>query len=157
MNFVYPLSFSNFANKLNLQACRRQPVIAMQIFSDHSQVKLAVLFSPACSTPSYTSALKKKHIEFPNLGSGENRTTKVFKDGRKSRFDSLACYSLTGQKNTEVFRHQSEALTAATVWNWCGKILSSGPLPPVLENVCCAVCLEPTDCPWVYQDEQGML
>ena len=63
----------------------------------------------------------KKHIEFPNLGSGENRATKVFKHGWKSRLDSLACYSLIEQKNTEVFRHQLEAITAATVWNWSVK------------------------------------
>ena len=32
---------------------------------------------------------------------------------------------LIGQKNTKVFWHQSEARTAATVWNWSGKTLSS--------------------------------
>ena len=69
MNFVYPLSFSNFADKLNLQACRRQPLIAMQFFSDHSQVKLAVFFPPACSTPSDTCASIKTHwISQPRVG-----------------------------------------------------------------------------------------
>ena len=33
-------------------------------------------------------------------------------------------YLLIGQKNTNVFWHQSEARTAATVWNWSGKTLS---------------------------------
>ena len=67
MNFVYPLSFSNF--KLNLQACRRQLLIAMYIFNDHSQMKLAVLFSPACSTPSASSVFKKTHrISQPRVG-----------------------------------------------------------------------------------------
>ena len=33
---------------------------------------------------------------------------------------------LIGQKNTNVFWHQSEARTAATVWNWSGKTLSPG-------------------------------
>ena len=69
MNFVYPLSFSNFTNKLSLQACRRQLSIAMHIFNDHSQMKLAVLFSPACSTPSAASAFKKTHrISQPRVG-----------------------------------------------------------------------------------------
>ena len=69
MNFVYPLSFSNSTNKLNLQACRRQLLIAMHIFNDHSQMKLAVLFSPAFSTPSAASAFKKTHrISQPRVG-----------------------------------------------------------------------------------------
>ena len=33
---------------------------------------------------------------------------------------------LIGQKNTKVFWHQSEGRTAATIWNWSGKTLSSG-------------------------------
>ena len=37
-----------------------------------------------------------------------------------------------GQKNTKVFWHQSEARTAATVWNWSGKTLSPGALLDVL-------------------------
>ena len=110
MNFVYPLSFSNFTNKLNLQACRRQLLIAMHIFNDHSQMKLAVLFSPACSTPSATSAFKKTHrISQPRVG------RKQGDEGFQARD------SLIEQKNTEVFRHQSEAITAATVWNWSVK------------------------------------
>ena len=39
---------------------------------------------------------------------------------------------LIGQKNTKVFWHQSEARTAATVWNWSGKTLSPGTLLAVL-------------------------
>ena len=39
---------------------------------------------------------------------------------------------LIGQKNTKVFWHQSEARTAATVWNWSGKTLSLGALLAVL-------------------------
>ena len=39
---------------------------------------------------------------------------------------------LIGQKNTKVFWHQSEARTAATVWNWSGKTLSPGALLAVL-------------------------
>ena len=39
---------------------------------------------------------------------------------------------LIGQKNTKVFWHQSEARTAATVWNWSGKTLSPGDLLAVL-------------------------
>ena len=120
MNFVYPLSFSNFTNKLNLQACRRQLLIAMHIFNDHSQIKLAVLFSPACSTPSATSAFKKTHrISQPRVG--RKQGDEGFQAWLKSLLDSLACYSLIEQKNSEVFRYQSEAITAATVWNWSVK------------------------------------
>ena len=132
----------------------------MQIFNDHSQVLLTVSFcnpSPSLLQTLRHLSFQKNTLKFPNLGSGENGATIVFKHGQKSRFDSLACYSLIWQKNTEVFWHQSEAITAATVWNWSGKKLSSGHLPPVLENVCCAVCLDPTDCSWVSQDGQGML
>ena len=36
-----------------------------------------------------------------------------------------------GHKNTNVFLHQSEAKTTATVWNWSSKIFSRyGPFPP---------------------------
>ena len=43
--------------------------------------------------------------------------------------------SLSGRKNmygTQVFWHQSEARTAATVWNWSGKTLSPGALLTIL-------------------------
>ena len=99
----------------------------------------------------------KKHIEFPNLGSGENRATKVFKHVWKSRLDSLACYSLIEQKKHRSFPAPIRNHNGCDRVELVGKKLSSGPLPPVLENVCCAVCPEPTDCPWVSQDEQGML
>ena len=39
---------------------------------------------------------------------------------------------LIGPRKTQVFWHQSEARTAATVWNWSGKTLSSGALLAVL-------------------------
>ena len=39
---------------------------------------------------------------------------------------------MIGQKNTNVFWHQSEARTAATVWNWSGKTLFPGALLAVL-------------------------
>ena len=39
---------------------------------------------------------------------------------------------LIGAKKTQVFWHQSEARTAATVWNWSGKTLSPGALLAVL-------------------------
>ena len=35
---------------------------------------------------------------------------------------------LIGARKTQVFWHQSEARTAATVWNWSGKTLSPGAL-----------------------------
>ena len=39
---------------------------------------------------------------------------------------------LIGQKNKNVFWHQSEGRTAATVWNWSGKTLFPGALLAVL-------------------------
>ena len=39
---------------------------------------------------------------------------------------------LIGARKTQVFCHQSEARTAATVWNWSGKTLSPGALLAVL-------------------------
>ena len=37
---------------------------------------------------------------------------------------------LIGARKTQVFWHQSEARTAATVWNWSGKTLSQGLFSP---------------------------
>ena len=39
---------------------------------------------------------------------------------------------LTGARKKQAFWHQSEARTAATVWNWSGKTLSPGALLAVL-------------------------
>ena len=39
---------------------------------------------------------------------------------------------LIGARKTQVFWHQSEARTAATVWNWSGKTLSPGALLAIL-------------------------
>ena len=39
---------------------------------------------------------------------------------------------LIGARRTQVFWHQSEARTAATIWNWSGKTLSPGALLAVL-------------------------
>lgn len=44
-----------------------------------------------------------------------------------------------GQKNTNVFWHQSEVRTAATVWNWSGKTLSPGALLAVLYFSSCHI------------------
>ena len=46
---------------------------------------------------------------------------------------------LIGQKNKKVFWHQSEARTAATVWNWSGKTLSPGALLAVLHFSSCHI------------------
>ena len=59
----------------------------------------------------------------------------------------------------KVFWHQSEARTAATVWNWSGKTLSPGALLAVLYFSSCHIFfrpfrlfLVPTICPWVSED-----
>ena len=60
----------------------------------------------------------------------------------------------------QLFWHQSEARTAATVWNWSGKTLSPGALLAVLYFSSCHIFfrpfrlfLVPTICPWVSEDE----
>ena len=60
------------------------------------------------------------------------------------------CCSLIGQKNTNTFWHQSEARTAATVWNWSGKTMFPG---AHVENFCRALSSDPTDCPWISDDD----
>ena len=66
---------------------------------------------------------------------------------------------LIGARKTQVFWHQSEARTAATVWNWSGKTLSPGALLAVLYFSSChifrpfSLSLAPTTCPWVSEDE----
>ena len=63
----------------------------------------------------------------------------------------------TGRK-LAFFWHQSEARTAATVWNWSGKTLSPGALLAVLYFSSCLIfrpfrlSLAPTICPWVSED-----
>ena len=63
-----------------------------------------------------------------------------------------------GAEKTGVFWHQSEVRTAATVWNWSGKTLSSGALLAVLYFSSCHIfrpfrlSLAPTICPWVSED-----
>ena len=44
---------------------------------------------------------------------------------KNARNDSKVCCPLIGQKNTKVFWHQSEARTAAAVWNCSGKTLGA--------------------------------
>ena len=66
---------------------------------------------------------------------------------------------LIRQKNTKVFRHQSEARTAATVWDWSGKTLSPGALLALLYFFSSChifrpfrLSFAPTICPWVSED-----
>ena len=62
-------------------------------------------------------------------------------------------------QKTVFFWHQSEARTAATVWNWSGKTLSPGALLAILYFSSCHIFfrpfrlfLVPTICPWVSED-----
>ena len=66
---------------------------------------------------------------------------------------------LIGARKTQIFWHQSEARTAATVWNWSGKTLSPGAFLAVLYFSSCHIFfrwfrlfLVPTICPWVSED-----
>ena len=52
---------------------------------------------------------------------------------------SLLFCLLIGQKNTNVFRHQLETRTTATVWNWSVKTVSPGGLLAVLYLSSCHV------------------
>ena len=69
--------------------------------------------------------------------------------------------SLNGRENVVVFFwHQSEARTAATVWNWSGKTLSPGALLAVLYfssfHIYFSARLDfpspPLSAPWVSED-----
>ena len=67
------------------------------------------------------------------------------------------------KQKTVFFWHQSEARTAATVWNWSGKTLSPGALLAVLYFSSCHIFfrpfrlfLVPTICPWVSEDEEPL-
>ena len=67
---------------------------------------------------------------------------------------------LIGARKTQIFWHQSEARTVATVWNWSGKTLSPGALLAVLYFSSChlffrpfRLFLIPTICPWVSEDD----
>ena len=46
---------------------------------------------------------------------------------------------LIGARKTQIFWHQSEARTAATIWNWCGKTLSPEALLAVLYFSSCYI------------------
>ena len=65
---------------------------------------------------------------------------------------------LIGARKTQVFWHQSEARTAATVWNLSGKTLSPEALLAVLYFSSChtfrpfRLSLAHTICPWVSED-----
>ena len=68
---------------------------------------------------------------------------------------------LNGARKLQVFWHQSEARTVATVWNWSGKTLSPGALLAVLYFSSRQIfrpfrlSLVPTICPWVSEDDYG--
>ena len=66
---------------------------------------------------------------------------------------------LIGARKLVFFWHQSEARTAATVWNWSRKTLSPGALLAVFYFSSCHIFfrpfrlfLVPTICPWVSED-----
>ena len=78
------------------------------------------------------------HLGADNGGEGKSKRagkygTKKRKERREEPLGTLSyqtsskrsprVWFLIGQKNTKVFWHQSEARTAATVWNWSGKTL----------------------------------
>ena len=65
----------------------------------------------------------------PGADTGDKRKSKrAQKCGAKKSREWL----LIGARKTQVFWHQSEARTAATVWNWSGKTLSPGALLAIL-------------------------
>ena len=75
--------------------------------------------------------------------------TKKNKERREEPLGTMSCQTsskrsplfrlLIGQKSTKVFWHQSEAKTAATVWNLSGKTLSPGALLAVLYFSSCHI------------------
>ena len=71
-----------------------------------------------------------------------------------------SCWLLIGARKLLCFSAQSEGRTAATVWNWSGKILSPGALLAVLFfsslraifSRLFRLSLAPAICPWVSED-----
>ena len=88
-------------------------------------------------------------------GEKEPRGTMSYQTSSKR---SSPFWLLIGARKTQVFWHQSEARTAATVWNWSGKTLSPGALLAVLYFSSCLIfrafrlSLAPSICPWVSED-----
>ena len=52
-----------------------------------------------------------------------------------------------------IFCAQSGAGIGLNFWKWSGESRYPGALPPLLENFRRAFSPEPTDCPWVSEDE----
>ena len=52
-----------------------------------------------------------------------------------------------------IFCAKSGASIRLTVWKWFSESRYPGALPPVLENFCRTFSPDPTDCPWVSEDE----
>ena len=103
----------------------------------------------SCENQQYGTKKSKERREEP-LG------TRSYETSSKR---SPPFWLLIGARKTQVFWHQSEARTAATVWNWCGKTLSPGAPLAVLYFSSChiffrpfRVFLVPTICPWVSED-----
>ena len=149
----------------------RERFLSVIIFSGPSRPRVALHFS--CATP-HNSILGD-----PGADSGcEGKSKRAEKYGTKKkskerRVEPLGTMSyqtsskrsppfwlLIGQKNTKVFWHQSEARTAATVWNWSGKTFSQGIFSPFFTFLLRAIfsrsfrlSLAPTICPWVSEDD----
>ena len=68
----------------------------------------------------------------------EKAKTKRIKDHKIISLTLKQCSEMNNRK-TQVFWHQSEARTAATVWNWSGKTLSPGALLAVLYFSSCLI------------------
>ena len=70
---------------------------------------------------------------------------------------------LIGARKLVFFWHQSEARTAATVWNWSGKTLSQGLFSPFFTFRRAIffrpfrLSLAPTICPWVSEDDMNLV
>ena len=77
----------------------------------------------------YGTKISKERLEEP-LGTMSYQT---------SSKRSPPFWLLIGARKTQVFWHQSEARTAATVWNWSGKTLSPGALLAVLYFSSCLI------------------
>ena len=57
------------------------------------------------------------------------------------------------RRDESIFCAQSGAGIRLKFWKWCGESRYPGALPPLLENFRRAFSPEPTDCPWVSEDE----
>ena len=127
----------------------------VNLFSFHSVDQIinfnysGVLARRACGAPSSETQGQIKGARESLNGRKNIYGTKKSKERREGSLGTMSYQSsskrsppfwlLIGARKLVFFWHQSEARTAATVWNWSGKTLSPGALLAVLYFSSCHI------------------